>query len=543
MKIRKVQKPRSRSSPEKATPPQSSGTKNVQEHTPRYPSLPPDGLAAQWKQRIESLIARVEQPALFQRKGSHALLADIGFFLEIDRGNLYCGFHIGKRPFRRKIDEVLAVGPDALELRTSRLNVTESFIIHSALRASVAQSPRLLRRNFQKSIETLILRNFPKAKILRSTLFSDLSHSLSGNYVRLHFSSGRTHWTALAVNSWEDQATIDGILSSGIIWRDYLATHSSGHGGKLLLIVPVGRSLVLKSRLSLIRDAGLSIHLMEMDSSAEALRFQDLTDSGNIDTALTLMHSMGPRSNLAQTTNYQRIMNLAQGRIQPAFRAAPNSVSFRIHGLEFAQLRLSAGPEGEIFYGVGTLEPLDEWDQLSRLVTQILDERHAQDRNRSHEFYQLQSERWLESLVLQDIQRIDSRLNPSYLYPQVPAFLAGDRGMIDVLAVTLQGRLAVLELKVNEEIELPLQGLDYWLRVRWHQVRGEFVQKGYFRGLGLSPESPLLYFVCPQFCYHSTFPQILARIESSVPMVQVGINENWREGIQVVMRREWNRPF
>lgn len=201
MKIRKVQKPRSRSSPERVTP--SSGIKNVQEHSPRYPSLPPDGLVAQWKQRIENLIARVEQPALFQRKGSHGLLADIGFTLEIDRGNLYCGFHIEKRPFRRRIDEVLAIGPDALELKTSRLNVTESFIIRSALRAFVAQSPRLLRRNFQKSIEILISRNFPKAKNLQSTLFSDLSHSLSGNYVRLHFGSGRTHWTALAVNSWK----------------------------------------------------------------------------------------------------------------------------------------------------------------------------------------------------------------------------------------------------------------------------------------------------------------------------------------------------
>ena len=515
----------------------------VQEHSPRYLSLPSEDLAAQWKQRIENLMTRVEQGALFQRKGSHGLLADIGFSLEIDRGNLYFGFHIGKRPFRRKIDEVLAIGPDALELKTTRLNVTESFIIRSALRAFTAHSPRLLRRSFQKSIETLILRNFPRAKILRSTLFSDLAHSLSGNYVRLHFSSGRTHWTALAVNSWEDQATIDGILSSGIIWRDYLAARTSGHAGKLLLIVPVGRSLVLKSRLSLIRDAGHSIHLMEMDSSAEALRFQDLSDSGNIDTALTLMHSLGPRSNLVQTRNYQRIMSLAQGRIQPTFRTGANSVSFRIHGLEFAQLRLCAEPEGKIFYGVGKLEPLDEWDQLSRLVAKILDERQAQTRNHTHEYYQLQAERWLESLVLQDIQRIDSRLNPGYLYPQVPAFLAGDRGMIDILAVTLQGRLVVLELKVSEDIELPLQGLDYWLRVRWHQARGEFVQKGYFRGLGLSPESPLLYFVCPQFCYHSTFPQVMAHISSSVPMVQVGINENWREGIQVVMRREWNRPF
>jgi hypothetical protein len=98
-----------------------------------------------------------------------------------------------------------------------------------------------------------------------------------------------------------------------------------------------------------------------------------------------------------------------------------------------------------------------------------------------------------------------------------------------------------MELKVSEDLELPMQGLDYWLRVRWHQQRREFSRNGYFPGTELSPEPPLLYFVCPQFCYHDSFPQIVRYIDSSVPMIQVGINENWRAGIQVVMRRELNQ--
>jgi len=34
--------------------------------------------------------------------------------------------------------------------------------------------------------------------------------------------------------------------------------------------------------------------------------------------------------------------------------------------------------------------------------------------------------------------------------------------MIDVLTLTRDGRLAVVELKADEDIHLPLQGLDYW---------------------------------------------------------------------------------
>ena len=37
--------------------------------------------------------------------------------------------------------------------------------------------------------------------------------------------------------------------------------------------------------------------------------------------------------------------------------------------------------------------------------------------------------------------------------------------MLDLLTVTRGGRLAILELKVDEDLHFPLQGLDYWIRV------------------------------------------------------------------------------
>ena len=154
-------------------------------------------------------------------------------------------------------------------------------------------------------------------------------------------------------------------------------------------------------------------------------------------------------------------------------------------------------------------------------------------RQRSHGFTEL----LLQEAILQDIGIIDPSLDSRFVYPQVPAFLAGDRGMIDILTVTKQGRLAILELKVSEDIELPVQGLDYWLRVRWHHERGEFRKKGYFPGLELSLLSPTLYFVCPQFRYHDSFSKITKYIDSKVPVWQVGINENWKEGVKIVRKK------
>ena len=90
-------------------------------------------------------------------------------------------------------------------------------------------------------------------------------------------------------------------------------------------------------------------------------------------------------------------------------------------------------------------------------------------------------ERWLESLVVHNVAPWTSG-STRFVYSQVPAFAALDRAMLDVLTCTRDGRLAVLELKADEDIHLPLQGLDYWARVRWQQQHGEFARKGYFAG-------------------------------------------------------------
>jgi hypothetical protein len=132
---------------------------------------------------------------------------------------------------------------------------------------------------------------------------------------------------------------------------------------------------------------------------------------------------------------------------------------------------------------------------------------------------------------------VDSRLNPAHVYSQVPAFSASDRAMIDVLASTSDGRLAVLELKADEDIHLPLQGLDYWARVLWHHQRGEFQQYGYFPGVQLSPRPPLLVLVAPSLRVHPAADTILRYFSPQIEWTLVGVDERWREGIKVIYRK------
>lgn len=109
--------------------------------------------------------------------------------------------------------------------------------------------------------------------------------------------------------------------------------------------------------------------------------------------------------------------------------------------------------------------------------------------------------------------------------------------MIDILSMTRHGQLAVIELKLEEEINLPIQGLDYWLRVKWLADREQFRERGYFHGVELSKAPPLLYLVCPAFRFHSTTGQVIRYFDPSIEIIQVGVNDQWREGIEVLFRR------
>jgi hypothetical protein len=110
-----------------------------------------------------------------------------------------------------------------------------------------------------------------------------------------------------------------------------------------------------------------------------------------------------------------------------------------------------------------------------------------------------------------------------------------------VLTLTRDGRLAVVELKADEDIHLPLQGLDYWSRVAWHHARGEFQRFGYFPGRELCADKPVLFLVAPALHVHPATDTLLHYISTAVDWVFLGIDERWREGVRVVFRKRPDR--
>jgi hypothetical protein len=117
--------------------------------------------------------------------------------------------------------------------------------------------------------------------------------------------------------------------------------------------------------------------------------------------------------------------------------------------------------------------------------------------------------------------------------------------MLDLLSVDKDGRLAVIELKAEEDLHLALQGLDYWVRVRWHHQQnsdagselGEFQRHGYFSGVRLAEDAPRLYLVAPALRVHPATEVVLCYLSPRVDWVLVAIDERWRQKIKVIWRK------
>jgi hypothetical protein len=281
--------------------------------------------------------------------------------------------------------------------------------------------------------------------------------------------------------------------------------------------------------------------LFELDQRHDALVEIDCADRGNI--ATRLVHAT---DDAAARERFQESIAKVQG-ILPNCEVAVLSAAeivFRWRGLEFARARLGCIPGSflsteEIVFGVGAEErPLDTSNEaaFTELAHCLREVRHPYG-PRQHPLWRQRPERWLESLVVGDVNMVEGRLESSCSYSQVPAFSAADRAMIDVLTTTRAGRLAIVELKADEDIHLPLQGLDYWSRVEWHHARGEFPRFGYFEGRELSPEKPLLFLVAPALHVHPSTDTLLRYLSPEIEWEFVGIDERWREDVKVVFRK------
>jgi hypothetical protein len=396
------------------------------------------------------------------------------------------------------------------------------------------------RASYRRLLERLLKRSFPDCTPGRMSTATDLEQSFSPVYTRGELRRGNSCWAVLGVNAQETQAAIDGSVTFGLLWLDACRSQSRGVVEGLKLFVPAGKSAIARERTALLNHQAARFELYELDEREGSIEPLDSRDRGNV--ATRLVHA--PNEQMVRQRFASAIARVKELAPEAETQVLSSTeLAFRLHGMEFARAQVTQGPGfrnvEEIVFGAGPYQATLAEENAAEFAGFVRAVREARrpTASHTHPLWRIQPERWLESLVERDVSALDSRLDPACVYSQVPAFSASDRAMIDVLTLTRERRLAVIELKADEDIHLPLQGLDYWARVEWHRARGEFQKFGYFPGTEIAPTPPLLFLVAPALHVHPATDTLLRYIAPEIECELIGIGEKWREGVQVVFRK------
>jgi hypothetical protein len=488
----------------------------------------PSGTPEQAHDTIRRFLAACAEPALLEPGEEQIALTPDNYHVELQSGRLLLQAWDDRRNLTRRVLAIRDEAPGRLELSIERFGKqtgTLELLDMARPRAQQAsrRSGRLAWRDrFRRSLS----RQFPGWTIRELSTEPHLEHSLSPAYPRALLTKGSTGWAAIGAPP--DTSDPAAALTFGLIWLDYLrARERRSQLEGLALFVPQGRERSTCLRVRWLDDGRAQFRVYMYGDGYEAAA--DLTDYGNVDTELVPRRSPSPKERTHAAEIVERL--LAVPGVELA-ETGDQTRSLRVRGLEFARER-----EGRLTWGLETKRTASssnsaEMMSLARELARV----RAPGAEPQNELYQRSPELWLESQVRSNLHEIDASLRSEPVYGQVPALAAADRGIIDLLAADHRGRLAVLELKASEDPHLPLQALDYWLRVRWHVERGEFSRNGYFPGLELVNDPPRMLLIAPALGFHPSTEIVLRYFSPQIEVERIGVGMDWRRELKTMFR-------
>jgi len=405
--------------------------------------------------------------------------------------------------YSRQISQLEWLRPNVVRIhgQAKFRSQTDTITFYPGDRLPSSADLRRKRRAFQTEIGRALCLYFGVRKVQRQTLYSDRQHGIGGAYPR--FIVGK--YAVITVDPDDGSAVINGLMRAALLWASLVRRPTAA-------VVPLGRHQTISARLRKMTRARQAIRWLQWDGKS----IQPLAESTD-----------EPETHVQQfeipdvAAEVDRIYRLAPHLLQAVPNIAGKAISIRLRGIEIAHV------SGErTTYPLG--EPLDD-------VVRELDavRRHGS----RHPLSRAHEERWLESNLVADICRLIPSIDTRHIYPQVPSFVGEERNIIDLLAVTNDGRLVVIEIKASPDPDLPLQALDYWIAVERHRMAGDFQKKGYFTGRHLLNKPALLVLVAPLLAYHKTAGRMMAMLPADLPLIEIGINQTWKKEIKVLRRK------
>src|SRR6266404_3403920 len=384
------------------------------------------------------------------------------------------------------------------------------------------------------------------AKIERAVLSPGLRRDQPGRYARIVLRRLHERLAVTATVAQSDARNVDSLFSSALLWFNRVCqSPKRPFIERLSMIVERPILEAARQRHVLLRDElRQRIELHEIDEAWQKL--EPVRPIARKHLWRRRLARFPPVTEPETTERVQEIIACAPHAIDVV--AARHGQTLRYYGLPFARLRRVLDRD-RVWFGVegSRRRLLDEYyrEDWKKLLLDLEEHRNPSASDRRHWLYRAAGEAWLESTLRRDISKLDPGLIVAPLHAQFRtshggAFGASGARPIDLLALRHDGRLVVIELKVNEDREHVFQGVDYWRRVEAHRRRGHISAAKLFGDREISDESPLVYLVAPTLRFHSSFATLAKTIAPDVEIYKFDINEDWRRGVRVVRRERVN---
>ncbi|MBZ2184664.1 MAG: hypothetical protein K7J46_08115 [Bryobacter sp.] len=489
----------------------------------------PDRIAS----TIAEFVASCRAPALLERGEAPLALEESRFRVEVTPKGTWLEAWDEQRVWSRRILRVASRTGKKLELEAFRFgkkNLPVS-LIDSADARSAPALDKTRRSAFSEQFRLFLNRHYGAWRWEAFRSEAKLEHSFSPVFPTALLTRGNQAVAALGAPA---RDTGFHALTFALVWLDWVRReHGERAAARLLLYLPEAHAGAVIPLARQLAPGRLVIDIWLYDGEGQE-RLLDPADCGNLSSTLCPRYSRlgGP----AWWLEYLERQPLLDCLEEP-----DGAISYRLRGLELARLSAAGGGNclPALSWGLGRRrtarsEGLAGFEALFREVAAT---RQAAPAERTHPQYLAEPERWLESQVRRHLAEIDPGLDAACLYGQSIGVMGRHRTSLDLLGIGYDGRLAILELKASEDIHLPLQAFDYWLRVRQHLARGEFGASGYFPGREISRQDPELFLVSPSLHFHPMTQVVTGYLPPSCPIRQIGVNAQWRERLDVVLRR------
>jgi hypothetical protein len=479
---------------------------------------------------IEDFVAGCELPALLERGAVPLALNGEQFRIEIGRKGLWLEAWDQERLWSRRILAAKQVKRKRLELEAFRFGKrpVRVSLVDAADSRSTAALDKAQRSVFAERFRLFLNRQFGAWRLEEYRWEADLENSLSPLYPTACFTRGQETVAALGA---PPRDTSFHALTFALIYLDSLRQkHTQAFASRLVLYLPEEFASPVVQLARRLNPSEVKIDIWTYTPHGVE-RLLDPLDCGNLSSRLALRASSlaGP----AWWQNFVREFPEVE-----CLEEASGDLSYRIRGYEVARLRQGLGNEmPPLAWGTKLRKTARETDTaaIRTYFRDIARRRQPKPSDPLDPVYTSAPELWLESSVRANLPEIDATLT-GQVYGQILQSEAGQQGRADLLGITGAGQLAVIELKANEDIHLPLQAFAYWLRIKQHLRAGDFPIHGYFPGQVISQASPKLFLVAPALYFHPTTKGILNFLPIDCRAEMVGLSANWRQRADVALR-------